>query len=152
MENITHGWPQMEEHVGETWEKWDLKPTSYFYPERDIADGRLASDSVKSRLVDTFHDKISLTREQADQFFGSLELDTELLAEHNAVDYSLFLVRITSQNQPSGQVTKASSTNVMAKELHSTSRRPPTMVLASRGPLFRRQTHIPRLYLGFLLG
>lgn len=115
-----------------------MKPTSYFYPGRDIADGQLASDSVKSRLADTFHDKISLRRKQADQFSRSLELDTKLLAEHNAVDYSMFLVRITSQNQSSRQATKASGTNVMAKELSFD-------VLASRGPLFRRQTHIPRL-------
>lgn len=139
MENITRRWPQMEEHIGETWEKRDIKPTSYFYPERDIANGQLASDSAKSRLVATFHDKTSLTSEQADQFVGSLELDTKLLAEHNAVDYSLFLVRITSQNKPTREATGVSGTSVMvmAEEL-GTSRHPPTVV-ANRSPLIQRQ-------------
>lgn len=82
------------------WENWDLKPTSYFYPERDIADGALTSEATKSQLADEFHDKIRLTKEQADEFFKCLEEDTALLAEHNAVDYSLFLVRM---HTPAGQ-------------------------------------------------
>lgn len=87
------------------WEDWDLKPTSYFYPERDIADGALTSEATKSQLADEFHDKIRLNKEQADEFFERLEEDTRLLAEYGAVDYSLFLVRMqttTSTSTPSG--------------------------------------------------
>ncbi|KAL1864540.1 hypothetical protein VTK73DRAFT_5789 [Phialemonium thermophilum] len=98
MENILYGKEEGKAR-GEVWEDWDLKPTSYFYPERDIADGRLASDATKDRLADEFHDKIILTREQADELLAILERDTELLAKYKAVDYSLFLVRITTTNQ-----------------------------------------------------
>ena len=102
MENIMRGQDQTEEQGSAAlWEKWDLKPASYFYPERDIADGRLTSDSTKRQLADEFHDKIVLTHEQSSRFFASLELDTKLLADHNAVDYSLFLVRITPQGSGS---------------------------------------------------
>ncbi|KAK1756305.1 hypothetical protein QBC47DRAFT_379685 [Echria macrotheca] len=94
MENIMFG-RQLAKDRGEVdWEDWDLKPTSYFYPERDIADGALTSEATKNQLADEFHDRMILTREQADTFFASLEEDTRLLAAHNAVDYSLFLVRM----------------------------------------------------------
>lgn len=94
MENIMFGRQLAKERGEADWEDWDLKPTSYFYPERDIAEGALTSEATKSQLADEFHDKIILTQEQADSFFASLEDDTKLLAKHNAVDYSLFLVRI----------------------------------------------------------
>ncbi|KAK0666914.1 hypothetical protein QBC41DRAFT_145028 [Cercophora samala] len=94
MENIMYGRDEAEKRGDAKWENWDLKPTSYFYPERDIADGALTSDATKEQLADEFHDKIILSQEQADDFFARLEEDTKLLAEHNAVDYSLFLVRM----------------------------------------------------------
>ncbi|OAP60581.1 hypothetical protein AYL99_05583 [Fonsecaea erecta] len=89
MENLLHG--QEEES---DWQTFDLKPMSYFFPERDIAGGKLASEATKSKLADNFDDRMLLSREQADEFFHLLEADTELLAQHNAVDYSLMLVRI----------------------------------------------------------
>lgn len=76
------------------WQTWDLKPTTYFFPERDIADGNLASEATKSRLADDFDEKLILTKEQADELMAQLRRDTEFLAGANAVDYSLFLVRI----------------------------------------------------------
>ncbi|KAK0622797.1 hypothetical protein B0T14DRAFT_427678 [Immersiella caudata] len=94
MENIMYGRGIAKKRGEVDWEDWDLKPTSYFFPERDIADGALTSEATKEHLADEFHDKIILTREQADSFFESFDADTKLLAEHNAVDYSLFLVRI----------------------------------------------------------
>lgn len=94
MENIMYGKEEAKARGDADWENWDLKPTSYFYPERDIADGALTSDATKDQLADEFHDKIILSQEQADNFFARLEEDTKLLAEHNAVDYSLFLVRM----------------------------------------------------------
>ena len=96
MENILYG----QDKAKDNWEHWDLKPTSYFYPERDIASGRLTSEATKSQLADEFHDKIRLTRRQADELFAALEADTALLAAHNAVDYSLFLVRIKTERPP----------------------------------------------------
>jgi hypothetical protein len=105
MENIVYGQEEAKKKGGMDWEQWDLKPTSYFFPERDIADGRLTSEATKSQLADEFHEKIILSRKNADDFFATLEADTELLATHNAVDYSLFLVRIKSQNEDPGSVT-----------------------------------------------
>jgi hypothetical protein len=102
MENLLVGRDEAAKSSGaDTWETWDLKPTSYFYPERDIAQGKLTSAATKSKLADTFDDKIVLTASERDAFLGQLEKDTALLAQHKAVDYSLFLVRIplsTPQN------------------------------------------------------
>ncbi|KAL7619472.1 hypothetical protein AAE478_010011 [Parahypoxylon ruwenzoriense] len=78
------------------WESWDLKPTSYFFPERDVAGGALATEATKSKLADEFNDKIRLSEAQAEVFKQQLENDTLLLANCNAVDYSLFLVRISA--------------------------------------------------------
>ncbi|KAJ9607982.1 hypothetical protein H2200_008061 [Cladophialophora chaetospira] len=89
MEDLLYG--QKEDS---DWQTFDLKPMSYFFPERDIAGGKLASEATKSKLADEFDSKMLLSRKDADEFLGTLERDTELLAKHNAVDYSLMLVRI----------------------------------------------------------
>ncbi|KAI1634261.1 phosphatidylinositol-4-phosphate 5-kinase-domain-containing protein [Biscogniauxia mediterranea] len=103
MENILHGRGQGTEGGTELkWESWDLKPTSYFYPERDVAGGMLAPASTKSKLADEFNDKIRLTEAQAAEFMQLLEKDSQLLADCNAVDYSLFLVRISAAHAPDG--------------------------------------------------
>ena len=78
------------------WESWDLKPPSYFYPERDIAGGALATEATKSKLADEFPDKLRLSGAQFDNLRAQLEIDTQLLANSNAVDYSLFLVRVSA--------------------------------------------------------
>lgn len=97
MENILYGQDHKPENGPKPkWESWDLKPTSYFYPERDVAGGVLTSEATKSRLADEFNDKIRLTKAQATKFQEILEKDTQLLADYNAVDYSLFLVRISA--------------------------------------------------------
>ncbi|KAK8027718.1 hypothetical protein PG991_004774 [Apiospora marii] len=77
------------------WESWDLKPASYFFPERDIAGGKLTSEATKSKLADEFDGKLYLTLDQAEDFKAQLQKDTKLLANCDAVDYSLFLVRIS---------------------------------------------------------
>lgn len=94
MENLLVGKDEGEGSGGEEWQSWDLKPTTYFFPERDIADGRLTSEATKSKLADEFHDKIVVTQAEADDLMRQLEADTELLTNNGAVDYSLFLVRI----------------------------------------------------------
>lgn len=94
MENLLHGQPQGE---NSKWESWDLKPMSYFYPERDVAGGALSSEATKSRLADDFDENIVLGLDQAEHFKGQLEKDTMLLQRCGAVDYSLFLVRMPAQ-------------------------------------------------------
>jgi hypothetical protein len=91
MENIMFG--KDDDPLGSGWETYDLKPTSYFYPERDLAGGHLASDSVKERLLDTFDDKMRLAADIQENLMDQLEIDTKLLEECNVIDYSLFLVR-----------------------------------------------------------
>lgn len=91
MENLLFGRPQDQE--GDGWETYDLKPNDYFFPERDIADGALVPDSVIERLVDEFPGKVRVTREAKEELTSLLFADSALLASHNAVDYSLFLVR-----------------------------------------------------------
>ncbi|RYP10017.1 hypothetical protein DL764_000946 [Monosporascus ibericus] len=101
MENILYGHDQqLQSGRKAKWESWDLKPTSYFYPERDIAGGALTSQSTKSKLVDTFEGKIRLSSAQLAEFKAQLQKDTQLLANSNAVDYSLFLVRISADEAP----------------------------------------------------
>lgn len=110
MENIMYGMDEAKKEGKPDWEQWDLKPTSYFYPERDIADGRLTSEATKNQLADEFKHKILLTKEQADEFWRSLEEDTRMLAAANAVDYSLFLVRIKT-DAPAHEVSNPSSSS-----------------------------------------
>lgn len=121
MENIMYGRSEAKKRGDVDWEDWDLKPTSYFYPERDIADGALTSEATKSQLADEFHDKIRLSKEQADEFFKCLEEDTKLLAEHNAVDYSLFLVRMhTLPGQDNNPDPKAASSSEAVEDIMPT--------------------------------
>lgn len=94
------------------WQTWDLKPTTYFFPERDIADGKLTSEATKSRLADKFEDKLVLSRVDADIFMKQLNDDTEILQRANAVDYSLFLVRIPIvEESDDGQESSKNSNN-----------------------------------------
>ncbi|KAK8113794.1 hypothetical protein PG999_005863 [Apiospora kogelbergensis] len=58
------------------WESWDLKPSSYFFPERDIAGGKLTSEATKSKLADEFEGKLYLTLDQAEDFKAQLQKDT----------------------------------------------------------------------------
>jgi hypothetical protein len=95
MENILFG-KEASKDKG-AWETYDLKPITYFYPERDIASGHLASQSTKERLVDKFEDVISIRDDQRTLLLQTLQADTKLLEENNAVDYSLFLVRYPSE-------------------------------------------------------
>jgi hypothetical protein len=98
MENILYG--KDSDPAKSDWETYDLKPISYFYPERDLAGGHLASESVKDRLIDIFDDKLRVTKEEGEDFVQQLEADTELLEACNIVDYSLFLVRYPVHTAP----------------------------------------------------
>jgi hypothetical protein len=91
MENLMFG--RDEDPLRTEWEAYDLKPASYFYPERDLAGGHLASDNVKERLLDTFGDKMRVSAGVQESLMQQLAIDTRLLEECNVVDYSLFLVR-----------------------------------------------------------
>lgn len=93
MENLLYGRDAEGGRFSNKWETYDLKPNDYFFPERDIADGRLAPESVKDKLVDEFHDRVRVNTAAKHALLRLLEVDTQLLADHNAIDYSLFLVR-----------------------------------------------------------
>lgn len=93
MENILYGKSSCAKGDQELWETYDLKPSDYFYPERDVAGGRLAPESVKERLIDEFPDKIRLTIDEKEDLVAQISKDTKILQNNNAVDYSLFLVR-----------------------------------------------------------
>lgn len=98
MENVLYG-QESDVERSDKWETYDLKPVSYFYPERDIAGGHLASESVKDRLVDTFEDKVRVTESHRVKLLETLQEDTRLLESNNAVDYSLFLVRYPAESK-----------------------------------------------------
>ncbi|KAF2131196.1 SAICAR synthase-like protein [Dothidotthia symphoricarpi CBS 119687] len=93
MENILYGKTSCSKHQQDQWETYDLKPNDYFYPERDVAGGALAPQSVKDRLIDEFPDKIRVTIDQKEELVAQLSRDSKILRNNNAVDYSLFLVR-----------------------------------------------------------
>ncbi|KAF2273342.1 uncharacterized protein EI97DRAFT_436204 [Westerdykella ornata] len=93
MENTLYGKSSCAKHDQERWETYDLKPDDYFYPERDIAGGKLAPESVKERLTDTFPDRVRVTQDQKEELVEQLLRDTKVLQDANVVDYSLFLVR-----------------------------------------------------------
>lgn len=93
MENILYGKSSCAKDKQKEWETYDLKPNDYFYPERDIAGGKLAPESVKERLIDEFPDKVRVTVDEKEELIDQLVRDTKILQDSNAVDYSLFLVR-----------------------------------------------------------
>lgn len=126
MDNIMYGRDEAKRQGEAEWEHWDLKPTSYFYPERDIAGGALTSEATKDQLADEFHDKIILRRDQAEDFFSSLEADTKLLAEHNAVDYSLFLVRMRTPQQAAVSMPPPAESSMVPTEPPSVPPSPPS--------------------------
>ncbi|KAJ6017190.1 hypothetical protein N7451_000569 [Penicillium sp. IBT 35674x] len=96
MENILCG--QADDPNGQKWETYDLKPIDYFYPERDLLPESLVSEDTLSRLADTFNDKVHLWRKDYVTFWESVKADTKFLQDANAVDYSLFLVRIPASS------------------------------------------------------
>ncbi|OLN96336.1 putative phosphatidylinositol phosphate kinase [Colletotrichum chlorophyti] len=99
MENLLYGKDAEESDERKNkWETYDLKPNDYFFPERDILDGKLAPESVKDRLIDEFPDRVRVSADQKQELLRLLEADTKVLAENNAVDYSLFLVRYPGPN------------------------------------------------------
>lgn len=93
MENILYGKSSCNKSQQKQWQTFDLKPTDFFFPERDIADGRLAPESIKQRLIDDFPDKIRVTIDQKEDLVAQLTRDSKILQQNNAVDYSLFLIR-----------------------------------------------------------
>lgn len=93
MENTKFG-EKDDKRSNAEWQTWDLKPMSYFYPERDVAGGALTSEETKDKLADDFRGNLVLSLDDAEDLKANLQKDTAFLARLNAVDYSLFLVRI----------------------------------------------------------
>ncbi|PVH99904.1 SAICAR synthase-like protein [Periconia macrospinosa] len=102
MENILYGKSSCSKDNQKAWETYDLKPNDYFYPERDIAGGKLAPESVKERLIDEFPDKVRVTIDEKEQLVAQITSDTKILKAANAVDYSLFLVRYPASMSSEG--------------------------------------------------
>lgn len=75
------------------WETYDSKPEDYFFPERDVAEGMLASDEVIDGLVDEFPDQVHLPPLIKQELIDILLKDTRFLARSIVLDYSLFFVR-----------------------------------------------------------
>ncbi|KAF3386972.1 hypothetical protein F1880_001636 [Penicillium rolfsii] len=98
MENILCG--KADDPASERWETYDLKPIDYFYPERDLLPAALVSEATLDKLADTFNDKLHLWRKDYENFMQAIEEDTKFLEDANAVDYSLFLVRIPATSSP----------------------------------------------------
>lgn len=82
------------------WEKYDLKPIDYFYPERDLFPAPLVSKDTMNKLVDTLEDRVRISAGDYEDLKRVLEADTEFLRSNNAVDYSLFLVRFPADSEP----------------------------------------------------
>lgn len=98
MENILCG--KADDPNGDKWETYDLKPINYFYPERDLFPERLVSEETLNKLADSFNDKLHLWRQDSETLLKAVEADTKFLQDANAVDYSLFLVRIPASSKP----------------------------------------------------
>ncbi|KAL7940194.1 hypothetical protein V8C42DRAFT_338290 [Trichoderma barbatum] len=91
MENLLYG--TGDDGDATCCETFDLKPDDYFFPERDIANGSFAPQSVKNKLVDHFPDNVRVSRQATEELLALLDTDTRFLADFNVLDYSLFLVR-----------------------------------------------------------
>lgn len=102
MENVLCG--RETDPASDKWETYDLKPIDYFYPERDLLPDGLMSEETMRRLVDTFDDKMRITRAQYEDLKRTIEEDTGFLQAADAVDYSLFLVRFPAMSQPDNLV------------------------------------------------
>jgi Phosphatidylinositol-4-phosphate 5-Kinase len=83
----------VNEKTGDEWETFDLKPTNYFFPERDFLGGMLTSEKTKEKLHDEFQGEIGLKRKDYDELLSQLEEDSKFLEEMEAIDYSLFVLR-----------------------------------------------------------
>jgi len=79
--------------VGEGWEDYDLKPTNYFFPERDFLGGKLTSEKTKEQLLDEFHGEIQLDKGVYELLCKQLDEDSKFLCHMEAIDYSLFVIR-----------------------------------------------------------
>lgn len=98
MENTLYG--KEDDPSGEQWETYDLKPISYFYPERDLVPEPLVSEETLNKLADSFNDKLHLWKKDYEVFWQAIEADTKFLQDANTVDYSLFLIRMPASSCP----------------------------------------------------
>ncbi|PVF99483.1 SAICAR synthase-like protein [Serendipita vermifera] len=87
-------------------EKWDLKPTGFFEPTRDLVPDVIKSDATKSGLADTLDPnvRIKLSKSQRDALFRIVERDTLFLERLEIVDYSLLLGRYPASSTPAPPV------------------------------------------------
>lgn len=106
MENILHD--RQNDPNADRWETYDLKPVSYFYPERDLLPDPLTPKDATSKLFDVFEDKIRITKDEHRELRKTIESDLAFLQSMNAVDYSLFLVRYPAEGIPPTSIGRGS--------------------------------------------
>ncbi|KAH7103858.1 hypothetical protein BKA62DRAFT_694869 [Auriculariales sp. MPI-PUGE-AT-0066] len=76
---------------GSDWEMFDLKPTTYLEPVRDLLPEQFHTTGVTDVLPE---DRALLTSaEERESILGQLHKDTQFLASLGAIDYSILLVR-----------------------------------------------------------
>jgi len=75
------------------WEDFDLKPSDYFFPERDFMGGALATKETKDKLHDEFEGSVPLESKTYKTLIRQLEDDSRFLCGMDVVDYSLFMIR-----------------------------------------------------------
>jgi Phosphatidylinositol-4-phosphate 5-Kinase len=93
---------------GEVWEEYDLKPTLYFYPERDFLGGWWTSKKTKDMLHDEFPGEIKLKPDAYSRVVSQLEKDSRFLCSMEAIDYSLFMLsRKSREHETPGTIRDA---------------------------------------------
>lgn len=83
-------------------QKWDLKPSGFFEPTRDLVPDAIKSEATKSGLADTLDAdvRIKLSKSQYDSLLRVIERDTSFLEGLEIVDYSLLLGRFPASASP----------------------------------------------------
>ncbi|KAG8862836.1 hypothetical protein FRC20_011049 [Serendipita sp. 405] len=82
--------------------KWDLKPSGFFEPTRDLIPDVVKSEATKSGLADALdaNIRVKLTKIQFESLKRIIERDTSFLERKEVVDYSLLLGRFPASSSP----------------------------------------------------
>lgn len=114
MENILFG--KTAETQEDKWETYDLKPSDYFYPRRDMLPDQMTSPETMDRIVNMFDDKMRLSQREASSLKTMLATDTAFLERLSVVDYSLFLVRFPASADPQRPDDRALSSTMRKRD------------------------------------
>ncbi|KAL1953921.1 hypothetical protein VTO42DRAFT_2043 [Malbranchea cinnamomea] len=114
MENILYG--KTAQTKEDEWETYDLKPSEYFFPQRDMLPKQMTSPGTMKRVINVFDDKVRLTQRQFSELRTMLATDTAFLRRANVVDYSLFLVRFPARVNPARPDDRALSSTLQRRD------------------------------------